>query len=119
MKVPLRWVVTGTGVPSGVRRVFSTPLMALSIALIALANGLAASFFSAEIRERTRNFLLGEHAGRVDALVVIFWAAAMVWAALFYVRLIAESDEKRGWNTRSNGARTPEFFTRTVSSMKR
>ena len=69
--------------------------MAAWIALHALLVGVAGSLFSTEIRQQTIDILEGSCVGRTDWPVLLFWSAVILWLALFYVRLIAESDIHR------------------------
>ncbi len=105
----VKWLVTGRDVPDPAYDLLSAPLTAFVIALLAAAVGLCGSLFSSEIKESTARLLRGPR-GSLDVLVLLFWLISLTWAVLFYMRLIAESDEKKRLERAINRCPNPQVL---------
>lgn len=90
----LQWVWTGRDIPEAVYSWLTQPVRALIIAALALGLGIAGSLFSSEIKADTSRLFVGPR-GDVAWLIAAFWLCGTSWGLLFYLRLIAESEQSR------------------------
>lgn len=90
----LKWLITGDRVPDAIYGRVVAPFTALVIAVLAFLLGLIGTLFTDPIREGTR-LLFSSGARSPNWWIIAFWFASLFWALLFYVRLIAEAEERR------------------------
>lgn len=87
------WFLTGRNVPKSIRAGMRLPVTSFLIALTAFVLGIWGSVWSDRIRDAT--LLIGRFDASLDVWTTGFYVGALLWALLFYAKMVAEADEPR------------------------
>lgn len=103
----LKWILTGQNVPRMVYTIFSSPIIALVIAILAFILAAAASLFAEEIKTSTAFLVFNPRNRGINDLVLGFWFLSFLWAFMLYIRLIVEGEHQQKLKTAIHRAPNP------------